>query len=148
MDDLEDENIANENRKKKRQTEDSHSNPLLTDLDFRDKKTKKIRKAELWFEKDVFKNLENESDADYELDKMMEQLKKKGRQVHGEEKKVENHSKKERTQKRSIENDSENGDTDSDYDVEKVMAPKRKMTVGGKDGFEIVSRETGKKVLV
>ncbi|EZA58088.1 hypothetical protein DMN91_005690 [Ooceraea biroi] len=140
LEDSEDE--STDKPQKKTQFTDCNSNPLLTDLDFRDKKTKKIRKAELWFEKDVFKDLENENDADYELDKMIEQYKKKGGHVLGQEEKVENHDKK---NKRKI---SENDDTDSDYNVEEVMAPKKKVqNIGGKDGFEIVSRETRDKKL-
>jgi len=126
-------------QKKKQQSKDSDNsnNPLLTDLDFRDKKTKKIHKAELWFEKDAFKNLEHEDDADYELDKMIEQYKRKGGRILGEEKKTEKKINKEK--KRKV---SESDDTNSDYDVEEMMAPKKKIKkIGGKDGFEVVSQE-------
>ncbi|XP_072752961.1 pre-rRNA 2'-O-ribose RNA methyltransferase FTSJ3 [Anoplolepis gracilipes] len=141
LEDSEDES-TNKVQKKKRQSKDSDNsnNPLLTDLDFRDKKTKKIHKAELWFEKDAFKNLENEDDADYELDKMIEQYKRKGGHVLGEEKKIEKKINKEK--KRKI---SESDDGNSDYDVEEMMAPNKKVKkIGGKDGFEIVSQETDK----
>ncbi|XP_018348131.1 PREDICTED: pre-rRNA processing protein FTSJ3 isoform X2 [Trachymyrmex septentrionalis] len=126
---------------KKQQFKDPESNPLLTDLDFRDKETKRAHKAALWFEKDVFKNLENEDDADYELDKMIEQYKKKGGHVLGEEKKMQVDEGKKR--KRKI---SENDDTNSDYDMEEMMAPNKKLKkIGGKDGFEIVPQESDKK---
>jgi len=131
---------------KKQQFKDLESNPLLTDLDFRDKETKRAHKAALWFEKDVFKNLENEDDADYELDKMIEQYKKKGGHILGEEKKMQIKVDEEKKQKRKI---SENDDTNSDYDVEEMMAPNKKLKkIGGKDGFEIVPQETGKEVFV
>lgn len=143
MDDSEDE--STNKPQKKRQFKDPENNPLLTDLDFRDKETKRIHKAALWFEKDVFKNLENEDDADYELDKMIEQYKKKGGHVLGEEK-IQEKLDEEKKRKRRI---SESDNTDSDYDVEEVMVPNKKMKkVGGKDGFEIVPRETGKEVFV
>ncbi|KYM84305.1 Putative rRNA methyltransferase 3 [Atta colombica] len=131
------------NKYQKKQFTDLESNPLLTDLDFRDKETKRAHKAALWFEKDVFKNLENEDDADYELDKMIEQYKKKGGHVLGEEKKMQIKVDEEKKRKRKI---SENDDTNSDYDVEEMMAPNKKLKkIGGKNGFEIVPQETDKK---
>lgn len=140
MGDSEDEST---NKPQQKQFKDPESNPLLTDLDFRDKETKRAHKAALWFEKDVFKNLENEDDADYELDKMIEQYRKEGGHVLGEEKKVQEKVDEEKKRKHTI---SENNDTDSDYDVEEMMMPNKKMKkIGGKDGFEIVPQEAGKK---
>ncbi|XP_011875385.1 PREDICTED: pre-rRNA processing protein FTSJ3 [Vollenhovia emeryi] len=141
LDDSEDE--SPKERRKKQQLKDPESNPLLTDLDFRDKEAKRAHKAALWFEKDAFKNLENEDDADYELDKMIEQYKRKGGHVLGEEKKVQETVNEEKKRRRSV---SESDDTDSDYDVEEMMAPNKKAKkIGGKDGFEVVPQETDKR---
>ncbi|KAL0117324.1 hypothetical protein PUN28_010286 [Cardiocondyla obscurior] len=125
---------------KKQQFKNPESNPLLTDLDFRDKETKRMHKAALWFEKDAFKDIENEDDADYEVDKMIEQIKKKGGHVLGEKKEAQEEIGKEKKRKRES---SESDGTDSDYDVEEMMANNRKVKkIGGKDGFEVVPQET------
>lgn len=59
--------------------------PLITDLDYRNKDEKKTHKAELWFQRDIFKNLIDEKDEDADLDKMVEEYKKKGAKVIGKE---------------------------------------------------------------
>jgi len=146
LDDSEDESTNKVKTKLQKEQQDSENNPLLTDLDFRDKETKKAHKAALWFEKDVFKNLENDDDAEYELDKMIELYKKKGGHILGEEEKIQEKVGEEKKRKRKI---SENDDTNSDYDMEEMMASNKKLKkIGGKDGFEIVPKETGKEVFV
>lgn len=57
--------------------------PLITDLDYRDKEKKKTHKAELWFQRDSFKDLIDEKDEDADLDKMVQEFKKKGAKVIG-----------------------------------------------------------------
>lgn len=122
---------------KRKRNLNTDNNPLITDLDPRDKKTKRVHKAELWFAKDIFKNLEDEKDEDFELDKMVEVL-KKGGVVVGEEK-SEKKSKKTKSKVQEEE--------DSDYDVEEVMTQKKKVQkVGGKDGYEVAAKEKRKLI--
>ncbi|XP_015121311.1 pre-rRNA 2'-O-ribose RNA methyltransferase FTSJ3 [Diachasma alloeum] len=127
--------------------ESESSNPLITDLDARDKKAKKIHKAELWFEKDIFKDLEKEADEDYELDKMVEEFQRKGVKVIGEETTKE--SKKTVLKPDKSKKLKRGDDSDSDYDVEEFMSPEKSekggKKVGGKDGFEVVSKEATMK---
>ncbi|XP_066601811.1 pre-rRNA 2'-O-ribose RNA methyltransferase FTSJ3 [Prorops nasuta] len=114
------------------EVDDDNKNPLLADLDERDKQTKKIHKAELWFEKEIFKNLEDEKDEDFELDKMIESVKRKGGKIVGEEAEIIGEDRKGK-------NDLDKGEeTDSDYDMEEIKSNKK---IGGKDGFEVVSKE-------
>ena len=154
--DASDDEGGNEVRRKRKKNDDDSENPLLTDLDHRDKKTKRIHKAELWFEKDVFKNLENEKDEDLELDLMVEEYKKKGGRILGEDDSADNENedkgkkgkdlKKEKNE--DDDDDDDTDDTDSDYDMEDMMAPNKtvkKNKVGGKNGFEIVPQGNGIK---
>ncbi|XP_076291974.1 pre-rRNA 2'-O-ribose RNA methyltransferase FTSJ3 [Lasioglossum baleicum] len=141
-------------RSKKKKHEDDSENPLLTDLDHRDKKAKKIHKAELWFEKDIFKNLEDEKDEDFQLDKMVEEYKKKGGRIIGEDATVGEKETKISNGKAKMDNtvsddavdnevNSEDTDSGSDYDMDEAMPTNKKNkknTVGGKNGFEIVSK--------
>ena len=61
-------------------------NPLITDLDYRDKDSKRVQKAQLWFEKDAFKTMmkTDEGDQDLDLDNLVKAYKKKGVEVIGE----------------------------------------------------------------
>lgn len=54
------------------------NNPLLTDLDDTDPVSKRTKKAELWFEKDSFKEVDEEDDEGVDLDKLAETYREKG----------------------------------------------------------------------
>ncbi|XP_076168438.1 pre-rRNA 2'-O-ribose RNA methyltransferase FTSJ3 [Ptiloglossa arizonensis] len=150
-----DDEDRNEIQRKRKNNDEELKNPLLTDLDHRDKKIKKIHKAELWFEKDIFKNLENEKDEDFELDKMIEQYKKKGGRLIGEDNEKENIVKRERKVKKEqngVGDDDDDDDDDdsenSDYDMQEIMVSNTNVKtkkVGGKNGFEVVSQTNGIK---
>lgn len=88
----------------------------------------------MWFERDVFKNLIDEKDEDADLDKTIEEYKKKGAQLIGKD--VE-------TSKAATSSDSDYSSEEmSDYDVEEEHAKSKKAKE--KDGFEVVKDAKGK----
>ncbi|XP_063620376.1 pre-rRNA 2'-O-ribose RNA methyltransferase FTSJ3 [Cydia splendana] len=123
-------------------------NPLLTDLDNRDPVSKRSMKAELWFQKDVFKDIEEEDDEGVDLDKLAETYKENGKTVANELMETDDAPSRGSKRKQS---DLESGDddddddesSDSEYEVEKNVAPSTgKVGKGGKkDGFEVVSQD-------
>lgn len=54
------------------------NNPLLTDLDNTDPISRRSMKAELWFQKDCFKDIDEEDDEGVDLDKLAETYTEKG----------------------------------------------------------------------
>ncbi|XP_058807156.1 pre-rRNA 2'-O-ribose RNA methyltransferase FTSJ3 [Phymastichus coffea] len=133
--------------------DDDEKNPLITDLDHRDKKSKKLAKAELFFDRDIFKDIEDERLDNIEIDKMIEVHKKKGGIIIGDNDKV---TKKRKTKNKedddnddsgTEDNDDKDSDYDSDYNVNEVMRPEKKAKkIGGKDGFEVVSADKPTKL--
>lgn len=82
-DDSDDKKTNKKTKLKKTKEAEEKPHPLITDLDYRDKEKKKTHKAELWFQRDSFKDLIDEKDEDADLDKMVQEFKKKGAKVIG-----------------------------------------------------------------
>lgn len=54
------------------------NNPLLTDLDNRDPVSRREMKADLWFQKECFKDIDEDDDEGVDLDKLAESYTEKG----------------------------------------------------------------------
>ncbi|CAH0406467.1 unnamed protein product [Chilo suppressalis] len=139
------------NSKKDKITSIPKNNPLLTDLDNTDPVSRRSMKAELWFQKDCFKNIDEEDDEGVDLDKIAKSFKEKGKKVSeeiekSEQKQTQLGSKRKLT---DIESSDDNS-SDSDYDVEDTVAPGIQK-VGAKsekkDDFEVVSQDLDLKRL-
>lgn len=93
---------------------------------------------------DIFKSLENETDEDYELDRMVEEYKKKGGEIIGDSKKSKENVKAECE---SSDDDEDDEDEASDADSGIDFHPKDKIAkaaAGDKAGFEIVAKDDGR----
>ncbi|XP_063531073.1 pre-rRNA 2'-O-ribose RNA methyltransferase FTSJ3 [Cydia strobilella] len=129
-------------------------NPLLTDLDNRDPVSKRSMKAELWFQKDVFKDIEEEDDEGVDLDKLVETYKEKGKTIANELMETDDAPSRGSKRKQSDlgsddDDDDDDESSDSEYEVEKNVAPSTgKAGKGGKkDSFEVVSQDSELKRL-
>ncbi|XP_014232706.1 pre-rRNA processing protein FTSJ3 isoform X2 [Trichogramma pretiosum] len=125
--------------------------PLITDLDYRDLSTKKLAKINMFFERDNFKDSSDEELVeDMDIDRMVDVYKKKGGKIIGDDK--DSSQKNKKSGKSKYQSDDEVSDNDSDYNVDEevgrdIKSSKNKAKnkkVGGKDGFEIVSKESAK----
>lgn len=125
---------------KNKNLEESEEHPLITDLDYRDKEVKKTHKAELWFERDAFKDLIDEKDEDADLDKMVEDYKQKGAKLM-DDTKGKSKKGKEKDDTDSDYSSEESSDSDEDYDIEKEH--KNMSKASNKNGFEIVKNDQG-----
>ncbi|KAM3963035.1 pre-rRNA 2'-O-ribose RNA methyltransferase FTSJ3 [Aphomia sociella] len=127
------------------------NNPLLTDLDNTDPVSKRSLKAELWFQKDSFKDIDEEGDEGVDLDKLAETYKEKGKKV-SEDTDIETSEQKRFSMKRKFteSSDDEDDTSDSDYDVEETVNPtnaKAGAKTGKKEDFEVVSQDPELKKL-
>ncbi|GBP69934.1 pre-rRNA processing protein FTSJ3 [Eumeta japonica] len=128
--------------------------PLLTDLDDTDPVSKRSLKAELWFQKDAFKEFDEDEDEGVDLDKLVENYKQKGKTV------AENAladvsniktTKKSVREETSDENSSDS--SDSDYDMEQSAplpisdGPSPKIDKKNKNSFEVVKQDPDLKRL-
>merc|ERR1719181_208370 len=116
--DGEDPQSLKDRKKKGKKAKESTDNPLLVNLDAEKQKDDKISKAAVWFQKDIFKNVENEEDEDYDLEEMM--AKQAGRDKSSKKKvHFETDSKDEDEDgEGESEDESESGDSDGDSDVD------------------------------
>ncbi|KAF5269681.1 hypothetical protein FQA39_LY08604 [Lamprigera yunnana] len=97
--------------------------PLITDLDDRSKEAKRTQKAQLWFERDAFKDLIKEEDEDADLDMLVKKYKTEGVSILGEsndDKHVVTPSDCD-SDISEDETDDTKEESDSDYDVMKEM---------------------------
>lgn len=147
-------------KEKPKKASKTSSHPLITDLDYRGNEEKRASKAQLFFQRDIFKNLIDEKDEDADLDKIIEDCKRKGAKVVGEDSHVKGQTskakqtkKQQKTQQESTDSDygSENesnsdsdSDSDSDYDIERSAPPKDSKQMK-RDGFEVVKSDVKKR---
>ncbi len=115
--------------------EEEEEEHLLTDLDHSSKESKKRRKADMWFEKDVFKNIEDDDElAEEDISEAIKAYKKKNVNILSE--------KGEDAEESSDDEDDENEDDDEKEDNYRGMKRKESKQ---KDGFEVVPKNAAAK---
>uniref|UniRef100_A0A1B0CDF8 Putative sam-dependent rrna methyltransferase spb1 n=1 Tax=Lutzomyia longipalpis TaxID=7200 RepID=A0A1B0CDF8_LUTLO len=124
-------------------------NASADDLDYRDKDTKRHQRVQFWYEKDNLKALEDEEDAEHDLDRIAAEFRKKGVKILGKQEDPAERVLGKKARKRAkYQKDTEKSDSDTtDDETEKVQATgnshheltyKVVEKVGGKEGFDVV----------
>lgn len=134
--------------------EPEEENPLLVSMDDT-KETNKERKANLWFDKDIFKGIDEDEDLEEaDVQGAIDSIKKKGGKMV--EKPAEKPAKKreynsDNSDSDSSEDDNNDDDDDSDSDSDSEAEHQQhnvKLNDAKKDGFEIVSSKKRKKLIL
>ena len=131
---------------------DPSQNPLLVDMESSDRKTRKEKKANMWFDKDIFRGIEEDEDLEEaDVNAAIKAIKKKGGKVPEKKKEPVKKASKKPAKPEEESDDTSGSDSDSDYD-ENEFYPYRKQkgTSGGggaieKEGFEVVPVQKIKK---
>jgi len=107
-------------------------NPLITDLDPSNKTLKRLKKAQMWFDKEIFKDFDEESDEDADLNNLAKKYIKSGAKVIGfdekSEEKDENVFEKVNKKKRPSSLDEDEEEDVKDEEITKLVksTPKKK----------------------
>lgn len=163
LDDLDhDDNVSQGKKLKKNKKKEV--NPLIVDLDHRDKDTKRRQRVQLWFEKDKLKEMDDDDNEGHDLDKLTSEYKKKGVKVLGSDRTQEeedeldynlmgrkakrrarHQASKDNSSSEESSDDDDEGEDEEDQDLVNDDEDIKVKKVGGKDGFEIVSADKKKK---
>lgn len=148
----------NDDSEKIEELNDGSKNSLLVELNGnQDRKSRKQMKADVWFDKDVFRGIEDDDDLEEaDVEAAITAIKKKGGNIQEKQKKAKQKPDKAAATAKSAKNksaDSSSSESESDFD-ENEHYPYRKQNTkkGGsdnvkeKDGFEVVPQQKkGKK---
>uniref|UniRef100_A0A1L8DX35 Putative rRNA methyltransferase n=1 Tax=Nyssomyia neivai TaxID=330878 RepID=A0A1L8DX35_9DIPT len=116
------------------------TNPLLTDLDHRDKDTKRHQRVQFWYEKDNLKSLEDDEDEEHDLDRIAADFRKKGVQILGKKEEPAVLGKKARKRAKYQKDSADTTDTEDEEIAKEEITMSYDVVekVGGKGGFDVV----------